>query len=89
MQPFEFSFLVAANVLAFGMMGWDKWQARRGRERVPERVLLAFALPGGGVGAWAALFVFRHKSSKRSFQFPLAVVSALGLAGWWWWISQR
>lgn len=89
MQPFEWSLFVVANLLAFVIMGWDKGRARRGRDRVPERILLAFALPGGGIGAWLAVYCFRHKSSKRSFQLPLAAVSAIGLAGWWWWLTHR
>lgn len=84
----ELLLLLLANLLSFLMMGWDKAQARRGKERVPERTLLLFALPGGGIGAWIAVFFFRHKSSKPAFKLPLAVVTAIGLGGWVWWLSR-
>lgn len=44
------------NVAAFCLMGVDKWKAKHGRWRLPEKVLFLSALAGGSVGAcwvWA------------------------------------
>ena len=39
------------TILAFALMGIDKWKAKHGRWRLPEKVLFLSALAGGSVGA--------------------------------------
>lgn len=44
------------NVAAFCLMGVDKWKAKHGRWRLPEKVLFLSALAGGSVApcwVWA------------------------------------
>lgn len=67
----------ALNVYAFGLMAYDKWQARRGGWRISEARLKRTALYGGSVGMVAAMQVWRHKTQKSSFYLP--VYGALGL----------
>ena len=38
------------SVIAFGVCGLDKWKAKKGRWRVPEKVLFLLAGLGGGDG---------------------------------------
>ena len=57
-----------ASLLAFGAYGQDKWAARTGRWRTSEDTLHLLSFLGGWPGALLAQRVFRHKSSKRSFQ---------------------
>ncbi|HUZ74450.1 MAG TPA: DUF1294 domain-containing protein [Stellaceae bacterium] len=54
--------------LAFLLYGLDKWAAKREAQRTRESTLQFCALLGGWPGALLAQQVFRHKSSKRSFQ---------------------
>lgn len=54
--------------VAFVLYGLDKWAAKRNTQRTPENTLQLCALLGGWPGALLAQQVFRHKSSKRSFQ---------------------
>lgn len=58
------------------LFGWDKWRAKTGRRRVPERTLLLWSLAGGWLGGLIAMLVVRHKIRKRSFmrRFWLGVV---------------
>ena len=83
--------LFALNAVAFGYYGYDKWQSRRGGNRVPEFVLHALAIAGGSLGAYLGMQVFRHKTIKGSFRiaFWLIVVLQVTLLGWivkmtWW-----
>lgn len=78
--------LVGANAACALLYGWDKLAAIRGRRRVPEATLLASSFPLTAPGAWAAVFGFRHKSSKRSYLAKLVGVTILqGAAlGWLW-----
>jgi len=56
------------SALTFVLYGLDKWAAQRKAQRTAENKLHFFALLGGWPGGLLAQQVFRHKSSKRSFQ---------------------
>ena len=58
--------LVAVNLLAFGLCGLDKWKARRGFWRVRERTLLGTALLGGAPGLLGVWPCFAIKSGIKS-----------------------
>lgn len=62
------TWILVTNVVTFAVFGLDKWAARRGRPRVPERTLHGCALMGGSPGALLAQRLFRHKTAKASFQ---------------------
>jgi uncharacterized membrane protein YsdA (DUF1294 family)/cold shock CspA family protein len=62
-------FYVVVNVLTWFLYMFDKEAARKvGRRRRPENTLHLLSLVGGWPGALLAQRMFRHKSSKRSFQ---------------------
>ena len=75
---------VVASVIAFLAYGHDKSAAVRNAWRVQERTLHLFSLLGGWPGALAAQRLFRHKSSKASFQttYWLTVVLNCAALGW-------
>ncbi len=62
------SWLIAISLVAFCTYAYDKSLASGDALRVPERVLLLLALIGGTPGAFLGMQVFRHKTSKQSFQ---------------------
>lgn len=69
--------LLALNFAAFVLYGLDKLLAMGRLWRIPEKVLWFSAFFGGPLGALLGMYVFRHKVSKISFQFWLAVVILL------------
>ena len=78
--------VLAANALAFVLVGFDKWRARRGGRRLPEAWLLWAVFATGLFGGWLGVSLFRHKTRKRSFLWKLWVVSVLNplwLLLWW------
>lgn len=69
-------YLLLINVLAFALYGIDKRKAVAGKDkktgrsakrRIPEAELLGVALAGGGIGAYIAMFLFRHKTKRIKF----------------------
>ena len=82
-------YLAAVNLWAFAIWGIDKWKARRGARRIRERTLLFAALVAGAPGAWLGVRIFRHKSSKRSFLWKLALVTAVNGVWIWLWVELR
>ncbi len=60
--------LLIWNLLIFLIYGIDKFKARRGAWRIPEKILLILALTCGGFGAWLAGITFRHKTRKWYFK---------------------
>jgi len=57
--------LLLLNALTFVVYGVDKWRARGGRWRIPERTLLLLAAFGGALGACLGMVVWNHKTSHR------------------------
>jgi uncharacterized membrane protein YsdA (DUF1294 family) len=78
------AWVALASVATFGLAVWDKGQARRGRARIPERVLLGGALVGGSPGLVLAMLLARHKTRKLAFLAPLVLIVALQCAVAWW-----
>ena len=60
--------LLIWNVMIFIIYGIDKFKARRGAWRIPEKILLTIALVCGGFGAWLAGIAFHHKTRKWYFK---------------------
>lgn len=73
--------ILAANLYGFAVMGYDKKQAQKQRQRVPEKRLFAIAFLGGGLGTLWGMRHFRHKTQHLSFRllFPLAAIWCLAL----------
>ncbi len=75
----------ALSLVTFGIYGYDKAQAQGGGPRVPEVVLHLLGALGGTLGAFAAMRLFRHKTSKQPFGaiFWLIVAAQFGVLAWW------
>ena len=77
-QGITFAILIW-NLLVFMVYGIDKFKARRGAWRIPEKILLTIALVCGGFGAWLAGVTFHHKTRKWYFKtvWFLGIVTTL------------
>ena len=76
--------LLALNVAVWMLYGIDKWKAKSGRWRIPEKVLLLAAFAGGSVGALTGMMMFRHKTKKAKFviSVPIFFVIHCVIAGY-------
>lgn len=71
-------FLSTNNATLFAMM-IDKIQASSGGRRLSERSLYLMTFLGGSLGMVISIWLFRHKSSKASFQFAIGLLLLLQL----------
>lgn len=74
MRPLAYA-LIAANALAFVLMGADKRRAGRGAWRVRERTLFLFPLLGGALGGTLGMMLFHHKTHKWYFAYGLPLLA--------------
>ena len=76
-------YLLAVNLVLFAMMGIDKYKARKGLWRIPEKTLFITAILGGSVGGILGMKLFRHKTLHNSFRFgfPAILIAQLAIAG--------
>ena len=76
--------LAALNLLSFGLMAFDKRQARMKGRRVPEKTLFLAAACFGGLGGVLGMQLCRHKTKHWYFQvfFPLMLAVQIGLLVW-------
>jgi len=64
------------NFLTFILMKMDKYRAIQGRRRISEKTLFLSAFMFGGIGIWAGMQIFRHKTKHWTFKIliPLAAL---------------
>lgn len=77
MSPYLLLWILVWTILAFALMGIDKWKAKREAWRVPEKVLFLSALAGGSIGALAGMALFRHKTLHWSFRIGMPAILVL------------
>jgi uncharacterized membrane protein YsdA (DUF1294 family) len=76
---------VILNLLAFLITAYDKRLAIANKKRISEETLLTFAAVGGTIGSALAMYLFRHKTSKKYYLFKfyriviLQTIVAIGL----------
>lgn len=67
-------YLITVNITAFIIYGLDKHFSRRHARRVSEQVLILFAILGGSLGAYFAMWLFRHKTRRPKFNIGVPVI---------------
>lgn len=76
--------LLAANLVGLWLCSSDKKRAKKKRWRIPEKTFFITAFLGGGIGVWAGMYLFRHKTRHWYFVIfiPLITLAEYGLAIW-------
>ena len=73
-------YLAAINLITFFVYGIDKWRAKRGAWRIPEKTLFLLPILGGSIGAIIGMKAFHHKTKHWYFQYGLPLILLLQLA---------
>lgn len=69
--------LFFSNLLCFLLFALDKRKAQGGQRRISEKTLHLATLPGAAPGAWAAMWLLRHKNCKAAFWSVTLVLTLL------------
>lgn len=77
-------YLLLINALAFILMLADKYKAKRGLWRIPEKTLLLTAALGGSIGALAGMYLVRHKTKHLAFSLGIPAMLAVQIIGAIW-----
>lgn len=69
-------YFVILNAAGFITMGLDKRRAVKRQWRISETRLLILAFLGGGLGSFAGMYLFRHKTKHVKFVIliPLSII---------------
>lgn len=70
-EKLTLGFIFTINVIGFALMGFDKYRAKKGGGRVPEKHFFWMAALGGAPGILLAMRKFRHKTRHASFRFGI------------------
>lgn len=73
-------YMLAMNLLAFGLMFADKRFAQRRKWRIPERTLFFVAALGGSLGGVLGMRLFRHKTKHWYFVFGFTLLLLVHIA---------
>jgi uncharacterized membrane protein YsdA (DUF1294 family) len=73
-MAFLFWYFQLINLVAFLIIGVDKWLAKQQKWRISERNLLLTGIIGGTIGSGLGILFFRHKTSKISFLWKFFLI---------------
>ena len=78
---FILAYFAVITIVAFALMGIDKYKAKKGAYRISEASLFITALLGGSIGSVAGMLVFHHKTQHWYFQVFMPLIALLQMAG--------
>lgn len=70
-------YLISVNLLGLIYFFIDKQKAKRQSWRTPEATLFTIAIFGGSIGCLLGMYLFRHKTRKRTFFIGMPVILAV------------
>ena len=80
MYHYSLYYLLVVNTLTFLLYGIDKYKAKKARWRISEATLLMMAVIGGGIGAWAGMRLWHHKTMHKKFKYGIPLIILLQVA---------
>jgi len=72
--------ILPLNLLAFILMGIDKYKSKHGQWRISEKSFFIISALGGSVGVLLGMYIFRHKTRHISFLWGIPAILILQAA---------
>lgn len=73
-------YILAINIVAIIITGYDKLCAKKHSWRVKERTLMLIATLGGSVGMYITMQLIRHKTRHLKFMLGIPLIMILQIA---------
>lgn len=73
-------YFIIMNLIAFSLMGIDKYKAIHHKWRIPEKTLFMSAIIGGSIGSILGMYTFRHKTKHTTFVVGMPAIFIIQLA---------
>lgn len=67
-------YLIVANIVGIGIMGYDKRKAVKGKWRISEKMLFCVSLVGGSIGTLVGMYLFHHKTKHWYFVIGMPII---------------
>ena len=74
------SIILAINIVAFILVAIDKWKSKHNKWRIRESSFFIIGLLGGGIGVYAGMIIFRHKTNHLKFTMGIPVLILINMA---------
>lgn len=68
------AYILFINLLAFAIVGYDKYLAKALKWRISENTLLFLSLIFGALGTYIGMYKFRHKTKKVKFTLGIPLI---------------
>ncbi|WP_161879507.1 DUF1294 domain-containing protein [Alkalibacterium sp. MB6] len=72
--------IILLNTIAYILFYIDKQRARKNQYRLSEKKLFMASFALGGVGAWIAMWQFRHKTKHKPFVYGIPLAAFITLS---------
>ena len=70
-------YLIIINATGFVFCAYDKWAAKKGNWRIPEKTLFIISLLGGSPVMFLSMRLLRHKTRHKRFMFGIPLIIVL------------
>lgn len=84
MEKMIIPLIILFNLVAFVLMGLDKYYAIKQKRRISERNLLSLAFLGGSLGTYFGMLAFRHKTRKVAFNLGVPMMMLVHFFLYWY-----
>lgn len=77
-------YIAAVNIVAFLIMGVDKYKAQRHKWRISELSIFVVGFIGGGFGVFLGMGLFHHKTKHLKFTLGIPFIMVLNFIMFWY-----
>lgn len=67
-------YILIINIVAYILMGYDKYLAKNHKYRISENTLFVTAFILGSIGIYLGMYKFRHKTKHLSFKVLIPIL---------------
>ena len=71
---FVIVYFVIINIISILICSYDKYAAKKGRRRIPEKNLFSLCIFGGSISMYITMRLIRHKTKHKRFMLGIPLI---------------